>query len=159
MILDIGEQSAVSTKFQSLIRTSYISLSSKYALIISYGFLVACENWFIEKLFVVIKTLHVNPIYGQDQANKSWKKTVSTQRFHMNFRENSNTKTQSKMSTNIRVKRKCEYCKKEFTAKTIRTRYCSHQCNSRAYKKIKATEKIEGVKGALQMDPTGKLAP
>jgi excisionase family DNA binding protein len=62
------------------------------------------------------------------------------------------------MSTNIRVKRKCEYCKKEFTAKTIRTRYCSHQCNSRSYKKIKATEKIEGVKRALQVDTAGKLA-
>ena len=50
------------------------------------------------------------------------------------------------MSTNIRVKRKCEYCKKEFTAKTIRTRYCSHQCNSRAYKKIKSEEKIKQAK-------------
>jgi excisionase family DNA binding protein len=62
-----------------------------------------------------------------------------------------------KMSTNIRVKRKCEYCKKEFTAQTIRTRYCSHQCNSRAYKKIKSEEKIEGVKRAFQVNPTGKL--
>ncbi len=50
------------------------------------------------------------------------------------------------MSTNIRVKRKCEYCKKEFTAKTIRTRYCSHHCNSRAYKKIKSEEKIKQAK-------------
>ncbi len=61
------------------------------------------------------------------------------------------------MSTNISIKRKCEYCKEEFTAQTIRTRYCSHQCNSRAYKKIKSAEKIEGVKRALQVDPTGKL--
>jgi excisionase family DNA binding protein len=61
------------------------------------------------------------------------------------------------MSTNIRVKRKCEYCKQEFTAKTIRTRYCSHQCNSKAYKKIKSEEKIEGVKRALQIDPSGKF--
>ncbi len=50
------------------------------------------------------------------------------------------------MSTNIRVKRRCEYCKKEFTAKTIRTRYCSHQCNSRSYKKIKAAEKVKQAK-------------
>jgi excisionase family DNA binding protein len=57
------------------------------------------------------------------------------------------------MSTNIRVKRKCEYCKKEFTAKTIRTRYCSHQCNSRAYKKIKAAEKIKQAKRVYRIKP------
>lgn len=77
-----------------------------------------------------------------------------TRRLHVNFRENSNTKTQSKMSTNIRVKRKCEYCKKEFTAKTIRTRYCSHQCNSRAYKKIKSEEKIKQAKSVYKVKPS-----
>ena len=42
------------------------------------------------------------------------------------------------MSTNIEVQRVCEYCRKEFTARTTVTRYCSHTCNSRAYKhKIK----------------------
>jgi excisionase family DNA binding protein len=61
------------------------------------------------------------------------------------------------MSTNIRVTRECEYCKKEFTAKTIHTRYCSHNCNSRAYKKIKAIEKVEGVKRSLKVDPSGKI--
>jgi excisionase family DNA binding protein len=78
---------------------------------------------------------------------------VYTRRLHVNFRENSQTKTQSKMSTNIRVKRKCEYCKKEFTAKTIRTRYCSHQCNSRAYKKIKSEEKIKHEKRVYRIKP------
>src|SRR5450755_695396 len=57
------------------------------------------------------------------------------------------------MSTNIRVNRKCEYCKKEFTAKTIRTRYCSHQCNSRAYKKIKAAEKVKQAKRFYKVKP------
>jgi excisionase family DNA binding protein len=57
------------------------------------------------------------------------------------------------MSTNIRVNRKCEYCKKEFTAKTIRTRYCSHQCNSRAYKKIKAAEKVKQAKRVYKVKP------
>jgi excisionase family DNA binding protein len=57
------------------------------------------------------------------------------------------------MSTNIRVKRKCEYCKKEFTAKTLRTRYCSHQCNSRAYKKIKSEEKIKQAKRVYRIKP------
>ena len=78
---------------------------------------------------------------------------MSIQRIHMNFMENSNTKIKSKMSTNIRIKRKCEYCKKEFTAKTIRTRYCSHQCNSRAYKKIKSDEKIKQAKRVCRVKP------
>jgi len=38
------------------------------------------------------------------------------------------------MSSNIKVNRICEYCKKNFIAKTTRTRYCSHLCNSRDYK-------------------------
>lgn len=38
------------------------------------------------------------------------------------------------MSSNIRIQRICEYCNKDFTAKTTRTKYCSHLCNSRAYK-------------------------
>ena len=68
--------------------------------------------------------------------------------------EKSAIKTQSKMSTNIRVKRRCEYCKKEFTAQTIRTRYCSHQCNSRAYKKIKSQEKIKQAKRVYKVKPS-----
>lgn len=38
------------------------------------------------------------------------------------------------MSTNIKVQRICQQCGKEFTARTTTTRYCSHTCNSRAYK-------------------------
>lgn len=38
------------------------------------------------------------------------------------------------MSSNIEIIRNCEYCKKDFCAKTTKTRYCSHQCNSRHYK-------------------------
>ena len=47
------------------------------------------------------------------------------------------------MSTNIEVQRICEYCGKEFTAKTTKTRYCSHACNSRAYKASVKNLKIE----------------
>ena len=47
------------------------------------------------------------------------------------------------MSTNIRIKRICEFCLHEFTAKTTKTQYCSHKCNSRAYKAKVRTEKIE----------------
>jgi excisionase family DNA binding protein len=46
------------------------------------------------------------------------------------------------MSTNIRIKRICEFCLQEFTAKTTRTKYCSHKCNSRAYKAAVRQEKI-----------------
>ncbi len=46
------------------------------------------------------------------------------------------------MSTNIKIKRVCEFCKNEFIAKTTRTRYCSHKCNSRGYKKIAKEGKI-----------------
>ena len=46
------------------------------------------------------------------------------------------------MSTNIRVKRICQYCGNEFTAKTTKTRYCSHLCNSRDYKKKVKEKKI-----------------
>jgi hypothetical protein len=43
------------------------------------------------------------------------------------------------MSRNIQIKRICQYCGKEFIAKTTKTAYCSHSCNSLAYKaKIKA---------------------
>ena len=38
------------------------------------------------------------------------------------------------MSTNLRVIRICNYCGKSFEARTTVTRYCSHLCNSRAYK-------------------------
>lgn len=38
------------------------------------------------------------------------------------------------MSSTIEVQRKCEYCGKGFTAKTLYTRYCSKTCNSRDYK-------------------------
>ncbi|HKG05677.1 MAG TPA: helix-turn-helix domain-containing protein [Pedobacter sp.] len=42
------------------------------------------------------------------------------------------------MSSNIRINRICEYCGKDFEAKTTVTRFCSHTCNSRAGKlKIK----------------------
>lgn len=45
------------------------------------------------------------------------------------------------MSTNISVQRICEYCQNEFTARTTKTKYCSHQCNSKHYKL-----KVKGVK-------------
>lgn len=47
------------------------------------------------------------------------------------------------MSSHIRVKKTCEFCNKEFVAKTIKTRYCSHSCNSKAYKEEQRNAKIK----------------
>ena len=38
------------------------------------------------------------------------------------------------MSSNIRIKRVCEQCRKSFIAKTTVTKFCSKECNSRHYK-------------------------
>lgn len=54
------------------------------------------------------------------------------------------------MSTTIEVQRICEYCGNEFTARTTKTRYCSHTCNSRAYKEIIKNSKIESSNRAVQ---------
>ena len=47
------------------------------------------------------------------------------------------------MSSNINIKRICQYCSTEFTAHTTVTKYCSHKCSQRAYKDRKRAEKIE----------------
>ncbi|MFN4027519.1 MAG: helix-turn-helix domain-containing protein [Flavobacterium sp.] len=47
------------------------------------------------------------------------------------------------MSSNIIVKRICDYCKNTFDAKTTKTKYCSHICNSRGYKLNQKLKKIE----------------
>ena len=39
------------------------------------------------------------------------------------------------MSSKIKIIRICIYCNNEFTARTTSTKYCSHKCNSRDYKK------------------------
>lgn len=56
------------------------------------------------------------------------------------------------MSSNIRVTKVCECCSKEFIAKTIQTRYCSHSCNNKAYKEAKRVEKIDAI--ANKPNPT-----
>lgn len=46
------------------------------------------------------------------------------------------------MSSNLRIKSTCDYCGTEFIAKTTKTRYCSHKCNSRDYKQKLRTKKV-----------------
>lgn len=38
------------------------------------------------------------------------------------------------MSSNIFVNRVCQWCGKEFVARTTTTNYCSHRCSGLAYK-------------------------
>lgn len=47
------------------------------------------------------------------------------------------------MSSNIKVQRICQHCSKEFTARTTTTLYCSHRCNSAAYKAKQRAGKVE----------------
>jgi len=45
------------------------------------------------------------------------------------------------MSSNIEIKRVCQHCGNEFTARTTKTKYCSLKCASRAYKqRVKAVK-------------------
>lgn len=46
------------------------------------------------------------------------------------------------MSSNIQVERICLYCNSKFIARTTKTKYCSHRCNSRHYKQLAKEEKI-----------------
>ena len=46
------------------------------------------------------------------------------------------------MSSKIEIQRICQYCGKEFTARTTVTKYCSHKCSQRAYKARKRAEKV-----------------
>ncbi|MGV8963355.1 MAG: helix-turn-helix domain-containing protein [Candidatus Saccharimonadaceae bacterium] len=47
------------------------------------------------------------------------------------------------MSSNIQVKRVCEFCGNVFIAKTTVTRFCSHTCNSRHGKQVARELKIQ----------------
>jgi excisionase family DNA binding protein len=46
------------------------------------------------------------------------------------------------MSSNMLIPAKCEHCKKEFTAKTTKTRFCTLDCARDAYKDKQRKEKI-----------------
>lgn len=50
------------------------------------------------------------------------------------------------MSSNIRLAKNCEFCGKDFIAKTTVTKYCGDHCAKRAYKARKRNEKIGSVK-------------
>ena len=47
------------------------------------------------------------------------------------------------MSSNIELKRICQHCSSEFTARTTVTRFCSHRCASAAHKEKIRAAKVE----------------
>ena len=49
------------------------------------------------------------------------------------------------MSSNILVNRFCQWCGKEFVARTTTNNYCSHRCSGLAYKERKRQTKLEKV--------------
>lgn len=49
------------------------------------------------------------------------------------------------MSSNILVNRVCQWCGKEFVARTTTNNYCSHRCSGLAYKERKRQAKLEKV--------------
>lgn len=46
------------------------------------------------------------------------------------------------MSSNLRINKICEFCNKDFVAKTTVTKYCSHVCARKNYKQKLKEEKI-----------------
>ncbi|MFN7494292.1 MAG: helix-turn-helix domain-containing protein [Cyclobacteriaceae bacterium] len=54
------------------------------------------------------------------------------------------------MSSNLQVQRICQHCGNEFTARTTTTLYCSHRCNSAAYKAKQRAGKVEQINKETQ---------
>ena len=46
-------------------------------------------------------------------------------------------------ASKIPIKKVCEHCKQEFVAWKTMTKYCSHQCNSRAHKSRRREERVQ----------------
>ena len=56
------------------------------------------------------------------------------------------------MSSNIRINRICKYCGEMFVAKTFKTQFCSHSCNSKDYKKREKIRRMEESKEEYKSD-------
>jgi len=52
------------------------------------------------------------------------------------------------MSSNIRIRKKCQLCNSDFVAKTTVTKYCGDNCAKLAYKARKRAEKINKSKAS-----------
>lgn len=56
------------------------------------------------------------------------------------------------MSSNIRIEKICIFCKEKFIAKTFSTKYCTHSCNQKDYKKKAKEEKLQKSKDEFQTE-------
>ena len=53
------------------------------------------------------------------------------------------------MKSKIPIKKKCEWCGKDFIAYKVTTRFCSKQCNSYAYKDMLRNQRIKLVQDSI----------
>ena len=67
-----------------------------------------------------------------------WRRNYVTHSHIMSY----NVSLLQNMSSNLEIEKRCVYCGNKFIAKTLKTKYCSHKCNSRHYKQRKRQEKI-----------------
>lgn len=61
------------------------------------------------------------------------------------------------IASKIPIKKLCEYCKQEFLASKVTTRYCSHKCNSRAYKAEKREQRVRKVEYSEEKKKLGDI--
>ncbi|ROI14621.1 helix-turn-helix domain-containing protein [Epilithonimonas hominis] len=61
------------------------------------------------------------------------------------------------MSSNISIQKVCEYCGKDFIAKTTVTRCCSDDCAKKAYKARKRAEKINSAIEVVEVKKQKKV--
>lgn len=54
-----------------------------------------------------------------------------------------------RMKSKIPIKKKCEWCGKDFIAYKVTTRFCSKQCNSYAYKDMLRNQRIKLVQDSI----------
>lgn len=59
------------------------------------------------------------------------------------------------MSSNIQIEKVCQWCGKNFTARTTQTVYCCKRCSEHAYKDRKRKEKLERCKTEVQRVQSG----
>lgn len=53
----------------------------------------------------------------------------------------------------MKIAKKCKYCENQFMAQTLKTQYCSHQCNSKHYKiRQREIKKMDELKPHIQKE-------
>lgn len=60
-------------------------------------------------------------------------------------------------ASKIPIKKLCEYCKRDFLASKVTTQYCSHQCNSRAYKAQRREQRVRNAEYSEEKKKLGDI--